>query len=94
MEKLMSLHVIVSGRVQGVGFRFFAQNTAKSMGLTGFVKNLYDGDVEIMAEGSQEVLSNFLERIKKGPSFSTVTDTRVTWEEISIKKYNQFGIKF
>ncbi len=94
MQNLMALHIIVSGRVQGVGFRFFTQDLANSFGLTGFVKNLYNGDVEVYAEGDEIVLKNFLEEIKKGPPLSRVTNVQVEWQKINKRKYQRFGISF
>lgn len=65
-------HIIVSGRVQGVGYRYSARNTASQLGLTGWVKNRIDGKVEIIAEGDNINLEKFLSWIKKGPRFAKV----------------------
>ena len=54
------LHAYISGRVQGVGFRFLAQHVARMLGLTGWVQNLYDGRVEVVAEGQRQQLEQFL----------------------------------
>ena len=77
-----------------MGFRFFTQDLANSFGLTGFVKNLYNGDVEVYAEGDEIVLKNFLEEIKKGPPLSRVTNVQVEWQKINKRKYQRFGISF
>ncbi len=58
------INAIVSGRVQGVGFRWFVKRTADSMGIAGWVKNLYNGNVELEAEGTKKDLDKFLEDIK------------------------------
>ena len=58
------LHVYYSGRVQGVGFRFTADRVARAMDVCGWVKNLSDGRVEIVAESSSEILQNFLRQIE------------------------------
>lgn len=64
--------VIVSGRVQEVGFRFFVCQTALMMNLTGWVRNNYDGTVELEVQGDENALSSFLEKVKKGNRFSRV----------------------
>ena len=64
---------LVSGRVQGVGFRFFAQHEADRLGITGYVRNLPDGRVEVVATGSHEQLAQFRSQLEKGPRFSSVS---------------------
>lgn len=59
-------HIFFSGRVQGVGFRFTACYLARPMGLTGWVKNLYDGRVEMEVQGESAVIESFLTRLKNG----------------------------
>ena len=65
-DPLTRLHISVRGRVQGVGFRWFTLDTAESLGLTGWVKNLKDGSVEAEAQGTEEALKEFVERLKTG----------------------------
>ena len=62
----------VTGRVQGVGFRFFAQGAAEDLGLSGYVRNLRDGRVEAYAIGTPEQLAQFRARLEKGPRLSSV----------------------
>ena len=62
----------VTGRVQGVGFRFFAQGVAEDLGLSGYVRNLRDGRVETYAIGTPEQLAQFRARLEKGPRLSHV----------------------
>ena len=62
----------VNGRVQGVGFRFFAVGEAERLGLSGYVRNLRDGRVEAYAIGTPEQLAQFRARLEKGPRFSNV----------------------
>ncbi|HEX3120496.1 MAG TPA: acylphosphatase [Candidatus Acidoferrum sp.] len=62
----------VTGRVQGVGFRFFAQAEAERLGLSGYVRNLRDGRVEAYAIGTPQQLGQFLARLEKGPRLSHV----------------------
>lgn len=63
---------VARGRVQGVGFRYFALKLAETLGVTGFVRNLPDGGVEIVAEAREAVLVQFEEELRKGPSFGRV----------------------
>ncbi|SHJ72682.1 acylphosphatase [Dethiosulfatibacter aminovorans DSM 17477] len=65
-------HMIVKGRVQGVGFRYFTTQWAERFHITGWVRNLYDGSVEIEAEGKMEDLDDFMKKIKEGPRFGYV----------------------
>ena len=66
MAKL-ARRIVVHGMVQGVGFRYFVRRSGKRLGLTGNVCNLADGAVEIVAEGSPEVLDDFIGEVRKGP---------------------------
>jgi acylphosphatase len=68
---------VVSGRVQGVGFRFFAERAAKKAGVFGWVRNLPDGRVETVVEGSDDAVERYLSEIRKGPFGSRVTDVAV-----------------
>lgn len=63
---------IVSGRVQGVGYRYFAMRAAGELGVSGYARNLGDGSVEVVAEGEEGVLRDFEERLRRGPSFAEV----------------------
>lgn len=68
---------VISGRVQGVGFRYFAQDAARREGLHGFVRNNPDGTVEAVAEGESESLERFERAIRRGPSRSRVEQVMV-----------------
>ncbi|MED1438249.1 acylphosphatase [Aeribacillus composti] len=71
-------HIIVSGRVQGVGFRYFTQSKAVEHQISGWVRNKMDGTVEIVAEGEEQNLQNFLASIQKGSPFSNVENIQLT----------------
>jgi len=77
------IHAYISGRVQGVGFRWFVVETVRHQypGISGWVKNLYDGRVEILAEGTENDLIAFIKTMEKGPSFSHVTSLNIDWED-------------
>lgn len=70
-------HIFVSGRVQGVGYRRFAQKQALSRSLRGWARNLVNGQVEIQVKGPEEDLEQYCEALKKGPPFSQVRDVVV-----------------
>jgi acylphosphatase len=70
------LHLIISGRVQGVGFRFSAYDEAKDLALAGWVRNLPNGDVEIVAEGSRKNLQMLAAWAHLGPPSARVTNVR------------------
>lgn len=86
-------HAFISGRVQGVAFRFFAQHVANMLGVTGWVRNLYDGRVEVVAEGNREILDRFLEELKKGPRLARVEEVEVNWEDYK-GEFADFSIRF
>lgn len=71
-------HYLVSGRVQGVGFRNFVFKKAMALGLSGQVRNLDDGRVEVVAWGLEEALTELETTVAKGPLLSNVTDVRAT----------------
>jgi acylphosphatase len=73
-------HVWVSGRVQGVAFRAFAQDAAVRAGLCGGVRNLADGRVEVEVEGPASVVESYVERLRAGPPAARVENVEVRWE--------------
>jgi acylphosphatase len=68
-----AVHVLVSGRVQAVGYRQSCRQTARSLGLVGWVRNLADGRVEIFAQGPEESIDRLLDWVWSGPSAALVT---------------------
>ena len=92
----MRLHALVSGRVQAVGFRFNTRRKAESLKLTGWAMNTPDGKVEVIAEGSKDVIMLFLKWLHQGPRFAHVDKVDYELTEISEKpsKYSSFTIKF
>ena len=65
---------VVSGRVQGVGYRYFVLRQADALGVSGFARNLADGAVEVVAEGTEAVLADFEARLREGPAFAEVAN--------------------
>ena len=87
------LHAYVRGRVQGVGFRHFVLTSAQNLGVDGWVRNLWDGRVEVLAEGSKEDLENLLIRLKRGPSSSYVADVTTEWLPAT-GEFSGFHVRF
>lgn len=77
---MQRLHAIVSGRVQGVSFRYYTTQTARHLGVLGWVKNLPDGTVEVVAEGDKANLEQLLDFLHKGPPSARVTNVQVDWQ--------------
>ncbi len=71
-SSLKAVRWIVTGRVQGVSYRYFTQQQARELELTGWVKNLADGSVEVRVAGDDEVLERFRRRLEEGPRFGRV----------------------
>jgi acylphosphatase len=86
-------HIIIHGMVQGVGYRFFCRREAAALGINGYVKNLFNGDVEVVAEGEEDVIKHFITVLKKGPHFSQVEDLQIT-DLPSEERYKNFHIEF
>jgi acylphosphatase len=74
-------HVVIRGRVQGVFFRAETRDRARSLGLTGWVRNNSDGAVEAVFEGDRERVESMVEWCRRGPSHAAVDDVDVSWEE-------------
>ena len=87
------IHVWVSGVVQGVGFRYFTIRQAREVGVSGWVKNTYDGKVEIIAEGEEWQLKEFTENVKVGPSHSSVSGVEVQEEKYQ-NEFKEFEVRF
>jgi acylphosphatase len=81
MENLSRAHVIVAGRVQGVGFRYSARARAESLGVTGWVRNRLDGNVEAVFEGPRERVELLVRWCRQGPLGAYVDEVEVEWEE-------------
>jgi len=80
----------ISGRVQGVGYRDFAQRAASSLGLKGYARNLDDGRVEVYAVGPPEQFSEFSARLRQGPRFADVRG--VEEQEAAVERHTYFEI--
>ncbi len=83
---------VIKGRVQGVGFRYFAKTMAEELNLTGWVRNLTDGSVEILAIGPVPALEQFMQRLKTGPVGSRVQSADFHWFQ-ELEEFNRFEIR-
>lgn len=87
------LEAIVSGRVQGVNFRFYTIREAVPLGLKGYVRNLRSGQVEVVAEGERADLEKLLAFLRRGPSHSRVDGVDVQWGEPQ-GDLQSFGVRY
>lgn len=71
------VRILISGRVQGVGFRYFTKKSAESAGVTGWVKNLPSGEVEARLQGENHKIDQVIEQLKKGPATAIVRDFEI-----------------
>jgi acylphosphatase len=94
MPNIFSLHCTISGNVQGVGFRWLVENTAGQLGLTGWVKNLNNGKVELEAEGDRQTLELFLTKITSSHLGANISGIETQWEKPSQQKYKSFEISY
>jgi acylphosphatase len=83
----------VSGRVQGVGFRFFVQREAAKLHVSGYARNLFDGRVEVLAVGSSAQLDEMKRALERGPRFSSVSGVREEDAEPNPLHENGFAIE-
>ncbi|MEX2246497.1 MAG: acylphosphatase [Dehalococcoidia bacterium] len=88
------LEAVISGRVQGVGFREFVRQEAASRGLTGYVRNSDDGRcVEVVAEGEEPVLDALVQVLRDGPRFARVEGVEATYSEATLG-FGRFSVEF
>ena len=89
----MQRYILISGKVQGVGFRHFTRQNAMKLGVHGYAKNLLNGKVEVVAEGDKATLDEFVKILWKGPPASRVEDIKVEARPHS-GEYTSFGVKY
>jgi len=87
------IHVFISGLVQGVFFRSETRRVAKNLDIKGWVKNLHDGRVEVLAEGEKENIDKLIEFLKVGPTAATVDKVDIKIESFK-NEFNDFEIKY
>jgi acylphosphatase len=91
-DRRVRLQAFLGGKVQGVGFRYFVNQLATGQPITGWVRNLIDGRVELVAEGSRTHLEAFLAEVKQGPRGAQVTDVDLNWGDAD-GSFSSFSVK-
>ena len=92
-SNLKTFKILLSGRVQGVGFRYFAEDRAFKHNIKGYVRNTRDNKVEVVCQGLKKDLDFFISEIKRGPAFCRVTGFDIQ-ELNNFTIYDSFEIKF
>jgi acylphosphatase len=90
-KKKERLHALVEGIVQGVGFRYFVIHYAEELQLTGWVRNLWDGRVEVVAEAPRTVLEKMLEHLQEGPRGAQVSKVDAQWQPAT-NEFKEFRV--
>lgn len=93
MKNPARVHLIIKGRVQGVGYRMYTVETATELGLTGWVKNMPDGGVEVTAEGDKTALDKLVEWCKQGPPMAKVKSVHDEWEKFA-GEFDDFDVAY
>jgi len=91
MDERKSVHILVAGHVQGVGFRYFVKNLAVELRVTGWVRNRFDERVEILAQGTAADLTGFISAVHIGPQAANVTELETDWLIMDIQ-FDRFSI--
>jgi acylphosphatase len=85
--------IVVNGLVQGVGFRYFVMREAQKLGLNGYVKNLYTGEVLTVVEGEKAIVEEMIKKLRVGPMHAAVKSCKVDWQEPR-NEFTEFEVKF
>ncbi len=88
----IGVHIVVQGYVQGVGFRYFVLRSATSLGVTGWIRNRYSGEVELEAEGERSLIEELIKEIKVGPRSAQVKDLNIEWQDFK-NRFKGFEIR-
>ena len=86
-------HLLISGIVQGVFFRAHTRNQARSLNLTGWVRNMNDGRVEVIAEGPRSKINEFISWCHKGPAAASVLGVDIVWEQAT-SEFTDFHVRY
>jgi acylphosphatase len=90
---MISAHLLISGMVQGVGYRWFVMRKALEYDLKGYVRNLYTDDVEVEVEGNKGLIQEFVRELRIGSRSAQVTDMKIQWKDYQ-GRYKNFDIRF
>lgn len=88
---MVEIYCVVTGKVQGVAYRAYVQEAAVELELVGYVKNLPDSSVCVVAQGAPEMLKNFVEYLHEGSLMSVVEGVAVDWKSVG-KTYEEFSL--
>ncbi|MCA9360570.1 acylphosphatase [Candidatus Nomurabacteria bacterium] len=88
---MVEMHCIVIGKVQGVSYRTYVQDSATELKLVGFIRNMSDGSVEVVAQGAPDTLKDFVEYLHEGSLMSVVEGVAVEWRSAD-KTYTEFSL--
>jgi acylphosphatase len=92
MEQIRA-EIIVTGLVQGVGFRYYVLHKAQELNLKGFTKNLYDGSVLNVVEGEKYLIEDFFKELKIGPMHAQVKSAKINWSNFK-NEFTKFEIRY
>ena len=92
-KQIERLHAVVDGLVQGVGFRAFVADQAYELGIVGWGRNTYDGQVEVLAEGHRETLLTLADALREGPAISQVTQVTTEWQPAT-GEFDRFRVTY
>ncbi len=87
------VHIVAEGLVQGVGFRWFVARKAEMLGVKGWVRNLYNGSVEMEAEGDRAMLEELIKEVRTGPRSAHVTNVSIEWTDFHPNQFTRFEIR-
>ena len=90
---MQEIECVISGKVQGVNFRHFVQTKAKGLWVSGYVENMPQQGLKVVAQGSEEKLNALIDHLHKGPFAAKVSNVTVAWREPA-EKYNDFSIHY
>ena len=91
-NKRVRVYIILTGRVQGVAFRYYARNIANRLGVKGWIRNLDNGAVEATIEGERNSVNQMIEWCKKGPNLALVEDIKIIWQSYA-GDFSEFHIR-
>ena len=91
--KIVKAHVFIEGRVQAVSYRYWTKKNAERLGINGWVKNLAEGRVEAVFEGSKTTVEEIIKKCRKGPMLAGVKHIDVIWEDVT-KEFDDFEIRY
>ena len=91
--QIVRVHVVVSGLVQGIGYRWFVRDTANQLNLEGWVKNLSNGKVELEAQGPEEIIEKYIDHLKHGHEWARIDNMETNWISPEPKKERNPGFQ-